>query len=81
MSVLLAHGVRGPRLHTSCLCRARTVGCARTACGTCADVGEIGNQEIGSHESPDNERQARATAQRQARMGRERHLRIKRGEL
>ena len=26
MSVLLAHGVRGPRLHTCCLRRARALG-------------------------------------------------------
>ena len=34
---------------------------------------ELGNQEMGSHESPDNECQARAAAQKQARMGRERN--------
>ena len=58
LSVQLAHDVRGPRLHT--------YGRGR----------EFEDTEIGRHETPDNvdattHSQARATAQRQARMERE----------
>ena len=74
LSVQLAHGVRGPRLHTNCLCRAGTLGLrtygVRHACGRGR---EFEDTEIGRHESLDNvdattHSQARATARRQARM-------------
>ena len=77
LSVQLAHGVWGPRLHTNCLCRAgtlrlRTYG-VQHACGRGR---EFEDAEIGRHESLDSvdattHCQACATARRQARIERE----------
>ena len=87
LSVQLAHGVWGPRLHTNCLCRAGTLGLrtygVRYACGRGR---EFEDTEIGRHETPDNvdattHSQARATARRQARMERETLGDASRGEL
>ena len=54
VSIQLAHGVQGPRLHTNCLRRARTLGLrtydVRYVCGRGR---EFEDMEARSHEFPD----------------------------
>ena len=75
MSVQLAHGVRGPRLHTSCLRRARTFGAAHVRRAVRVKTWErVWTEEVRKSDHPDRAPSGSCNSARQARMERRRHL-------